>query len=57
MAIEAIAAGSASPSRLVSDIVAVIYAEQLGEGDPWEFADPRSGIVNVLADLALALTV
>jgi len=26
-------------------------------GDPWEFADPRSGIVNVLADLALALAV
>jgi hypothetical protein len=52
--IDAIAAGRASPSRLVSDIVAVIYAEQLGDGDPGEFADPRSGIANVLAECRTA---
>lgn len=52
--IEAIAAGRASASRLVSDIVAVIFAEQLGEGDPWEFADPRSGIANVLVECRTA---
>jgi hypothetical protein len=48
--IEAIAAGRASPSRLPPDVVAAIYAEQIGDTDPWEFADPRSGIASVLAD-------
>jgi hypothetical protein len=48
--IEAIAAGRASPSRLLRDVVAAIYAEQAGDSDPREFADPRSGIASVLAD-------
>jgi hypothetical protein len=48
--IEAIAAGRASPSRLLRDVVAAIYAEQGGDSDPREFADPRSGIAGVLAD-------
>jgi hypothetical protein len=52
--IDAIAAGRTSASRLVSDIVSVIFAEQLGEGDPWEFVDPRSGIANVLAECRTA---
>jgi hypothetical protein len=52
--IEAIATGRTSASRLISDIVAVIFAEQLGEGDPWEFADPRSGIANVLVECRVA---
>jgi hypothetical protein len=52
--IEAIAAGRASPSRLVSDVVAAIYAEQVGDDDPWEFADPRSGIASVLAECRAA---
>jgi hypothetical protein len=48
--IEAIAAGRASPGRLLRDVVAAIYAEQAGDSDPREFADPRSGIASVLAD-------
>jgi hypothetical protein len=48
--IEAIAAGRASPSPLLRDVVAAIYAEQAGDSDPREFADPRSGIAGVLAD-------
>jgi hypothetical protein len=48
--IEAIAAGRVSSSRLLRDVVAAIYAEQSGEGDSREFADPRSGIASVLAD-------
>ncbi|MCW2642130.1 MAG: hypothetical protein JWP76_4436 [Dactylosporangium sp.] len=51
---EAIAAGRASPSRLLRDVVAAIYAEQAGDGDPREFADPRSGIASVLADCWVA---
>jgi hypothetical protein len=48
--IEAIAAGRASSSRLLRDVVAAIYAEQVGDSDPREFTDPRSGIASVLAD-------
>jgi hypothetical protein len=48
--IEAIAAGRASASRLVHDVVAAIYAERIADGDPQEFADRRSGIANVLAE-------
>jgi hypothetical protein len=35
-------------------VVAAIYAEQAGDGDPREFADPRSGIASVLADCWVA---
>ncbi|HEV7896585.1 MAG TPA: hypothetical protein VGP31_01900 [Planosporangium sp.] len=52
--IEAIAAGRASPSRLLHDVVAAIYAEQVDDTDPGEFADPRSGIASVLADCRTA---
>ncbi|GAA1805351.1 hypothetical protein HC028_03555 [Planosporangium flavigriseum] len=52
--IEAIAAGRASPSRLLRDVVAAIYAEQAGDTDPGEFADPRSGVASVLADCRVA---
>lgn len=52
--IEAIASGRASPSRLLRDVVAAIYAEQVGDGDPYEFAEPRSGIASVLADCRVA---
>jgi hypothetical protein len=51
---EAIAAGRVSPSRLLRDVVAAIYAEQVGDSDPREFADPRSGIASVLADCRVA---
>jgi hypothetical protein len=52
--IEAIAAGRASPSRLLRDVVATIYAEQVDDTDPREFADRRSGIASVLADCRTA---
>jgi hypothetical protein len=52
--IEAIAAGRSSHSRIVRDAVAAIYAEQVGDTDPFEFADPRSGIASVLADCRVA---
>jgi hypothetical protein len=53
--IEAIAAGRASPSRLVRDTVAAIYAER-DEDVPAaeEFTDPRAGIAAVLAECRTA---
>jgi hypothetical protein len=54
--IEAIAAGRASPSRLVHDVVAAIYAEPDLDDAPTaeEFTDPEVGIAGVLADCRLA---
>jgi hypothetical protein len=52
--LDAIASGRTSASDLVARIVGEIYAEQLGEGDPTEFTDPRSGIASVLADCRAA---
>src|SRR5262249_25992390 len=49
--IDAIAAGRASASRLVRDVVAAIYAET-GDDEPpaaGEFHDPAGGIAGVLA--------
>jgi hypothetical protein len=53
--IEAIAAGRASPSRLVRDIVAAIYAEP--DDDPSaaeELTDPQTGIASMLAECRAA---
>jgi hypothetical protein len=54
--IEAIAAGRASPSRLVRDVVAAIYAEP-DEDSPVgeEFADPTAGIASVLTECRYAV--
>jgi len=54
--IEAIAAGRASPSQLVRDVVAAVYAEQLADDAPTaeEFTDRPGGIARVLAECRAA---
>jgi hypothetical protein len=52
--VDAIAAGRSSHIPLLQEIVAAIYSEQVGDHDPLEFADPRSGIASVLADCRAA---
>ncbi|MGC9667913.1 hypothetical protein ACNTMW_15320 [Planosporangium sp. 12N6] len=55
--VEAIAAGRTAPGHLLHDVVAAIYAEQVDDIDPAEFADPRSGIARVLADCRTAVRI
>jgi hypothetical protein len=53
--IEAIAAGRASPSRLVRDVVAAIYAEPLEDSPATgELTDPATGLAGMLAECRAA---
>jgi hypothetical protein len=53
--IEAIAAGRASSSRLVRDVVAAIYAEPDDDAPvAEELADPRAGVAGMLAECRTA---
>ncbi len=52
--IEAIAAGRASPSRLVRDVVAAIYAEPDDVPVAGELTDPETGIASVLSECRVA---
>jgi hypothetical protein len=53
--IDAIAAGRASASRLVRDVVAAIYDEPDDRPAAEEFRDPAAGTAEVLADCRVAV--